>query len=122
MNASPLQCQDLFCLAKLITMVFSVAEAFMASTASSKGAGSKPSPLRFNTPNKNESSEPLKPLRRANTFQNGSASQISASKAEVEPESPDAFDTVDNDDGTDGIRTSVDLDELPIELISLTDR
>lgn len=58
--------------------------------------------------------------KRAHTFHNGSI-------PEVQPnyDAPDAFDTAEhseNDDVTETARASVELDELPIELITLTDR
>lgn len=58
--------------------------------------------------------------KRAHTFQNGTAHQ-----AELDDAAPDAFDTAEyseNEDNTETARPSVELDELPIELITLTDR
>jgi hypothetical protein len=110
-------------------MVSSVSEIFMASTGQSKAPGARPSPIRPGaTPrqDKSEDTDSPKVPRRAHTFQNGTAVEATASRskemnADV-PESPDAFETTDNDEVVEHPRASVDLDELPIELISLTDR
>lgn len=58
--------------------------------------------------------------KRAHTFHNGSIPEVQPNH-----DAPDAFDTAEhseNDDVTETARASVELDELPIELITLTDR
>lgn len=64
--------------------------------------------------------------RRAHTFQSGTLPEpaspfITVQDAQHPPDSPDATETTDNDDWDAG-RASVDMGELPIELVSLTDR
>ncbi|WYZ40642.1 hypothetical protein EsH8_IV_000983 [Colletotrichum jinshuiense] len=103
----------------------------MASTAPSKATAARPATIR--TPSftrQSEDSDPLRLPKRAQTFQNGTTVDLSTtptssgkSKPADEPDAPDAFETrpsTDNDEGFDG-RGSVDLGELPIELVSLTD-
>jgi hypothetical protein len=111
-------------------MAFSIAEGFMSSTATPKGSGARPSPLRpttFNKSDKSDEPDSQKPPKRASTFQNGttaasrSVSSRTATPVMDLPQSPDAFETTDNEDGGELVRASVDMDELPIELISLTD-
>ncbi|KAH6654380.1 hypothetical protein BKA67DRAFT_492227, partial [Truncatella angustata] len=58
--------------------------------------------------------EPLTRSQRANTFQNGSNRQ--ATKSEQ-----DAFDAAESDDPIEPPRASVDLDDIPIELVSKID-
>lgn len=67
----------------------------------------------------------LAPPKRAHTIQNGATTEKLRDRSDGHASAPDAFDTsehTDNEDGNDVIRTSVDLDDLPIELITLTDR
>ncbi|OLN85810.1 Vacuolar protein sorting-associated protein 9b [Colletotrichum chlorophyti] len=104
----------------------------MASTGPSKVPAARPNTIR--TPSftrQSEDSDPLRVPKRAQTFQNGTIPDPMATRPVVpskatpvdEPEAPDAFETrpsTDNDDSYDG-RGSVDLGELPIELVSLTD-
>ncbi|KAK1580547.1 uncharacterized protein LY79DRAFT_303687 [Colletotrichum navitas] len=105
----------------------------MLPTGPSKSPAARPSTIR--TPSftrQSEDSDPLRVPKRAQTFQNGTATDPLAtstiSSISTQPDSseaPDAFETAarpstDNDDGFDG-RGSVDLGELPIELVSLTD-
>ncbi|EQB46816.1 hypothetical protein CGLO_14106 [Colletotrichum gloeosporioides Cg-14] len=112
-------------------MASSTVETLMASTGPSKSPAARPSTIRAPSfTRQSEDSDPLRVPKRAQTFQNGSAPDPlatpavpSKSKQADEPEAPDAFETrpsTDNDDGFDG-RGSVDLGELPIELVSLTD-
>ncbi|GKT88431.1 vps9 domain protein [Colletotrichum tofieldiae] len=105
----------------------------MSSTGPSKSLAARPGTIR--TPSftrQSEDSDPLRVPKRAQTFQNGTTTDplatpvISSLPTQPdEPEAPDAFETAgrpstDNDEGFDG-RGSVDLGELPIELVSLTD-
>lgn len=58
--------------------------------------------------------EPLTRTQRANTFQNGSTKP--PSRAE-----PDAFETPESDEPIEPPRASVDMDDIPIELVSKID-
>ncbi|KAJ2969808.1 hypothetical protein NQ176_g8478 [Zarea fungicola] len=96
----------------------------MASNSSdSVPSDRKPPASRVNShdaPLSRKASASLQMPKRAHTFHNDTAS--SGAKP---PEGLDAFetsqDTDDNDNAGDNARKSVDLDELPIELITLTD-
>lgn len=92
----------------------------------------RPNPLRtVKSFTPKETNDPLASPRtkRATTIQNGSLPKIvtsgqqMASQIAEEPESADAFENTHNDDTPvePQPRGSVDLDDLPIELISLTD-
>lgn len=63
--------------------------------------------------------------KRAGTLQNGTAN-ASKSAAGDDHKGPDAFETGNHsdheEDHEEHTRTSVEMDELPIELITLTDR
>lgn len=92
----------------------------------------RPNPLRTaKSFTQKETNDPLSSprVKRATTIQNGSLPKIvtigqqMASQITEEPESADAFENSQNDDTPvdPQPRGSVDLDDLPIELISLTD-
>lgn len=92
----------------------------------------RPNPLRTTKSfTQKETNDPLSSPRakRATTIQNGTlpklvnTGQQMASKIVEEPESADAFENTHNDDTPVEAqpRGSVDLNDLPIELISLTD-
>lgn len=104
----------------------------MASqTPSSKHADARPKPLRttksFPRADEQPPASPGARSQRASTIQNGAPPKVTAlgqapaSIIKVEEESPDAFETSQGDDPSEPPRTSVDLDDLPIELIGLTD-
>ena len=84
--------------------------------------GGKPSPSRLQSHDGTggrKNSDPSKRMKRANTFHNDHQPDPKESNA------PDAFETsehTDNDEPVDNTRASIELDELPIELITLTDR
>jgi hypothetical protein len=99
----------------------------MASQASDKPDPPRPGIARHTTfsprpvPDENDA---LRPPKRANTFQNGSPGEKPRNASKNDPEHPDAFETGDNsdDDAANEItRASIELDDLPIELITLTD-
>ncbi|TQN67075.1 Vacuolar protein sorting-associated protein 9b, partial [Colletotrichum shisoi] len=106
----------------------------MSSTGPSRSPAARPSTIRAPSfTRQSEDSDPLRVPKRAQTFHNGTTTDPLAVAPATpgkptlanEPEAPDAFETAgrpstDNDDGFDG-RGSVDLGELPIELVSLTD-
>lgn len=92
----------------------------------------RPNPLRTTKSfTRAEDNDPLSMPRpkRASTIQNGSLPKLVTSGQPItsqiveEPESADAFENTQNDDTPvePQPRGSVDLDDLPIELISLTD-
>lgn len=101
----------------------------MAPPSPSTKPGNRHTPLRpasFARHERKTDPDPLMPPKRAHTFQNGTTMDsrtVSARAvlAESVPQSPDAFETTDNDEGEPG-RASVDMRELPIELASLADR
>ncbi|KAF5026048.1 hypothetical protein F66182_1840 [Fusarium sp. NRRL 66182] len=99
-------------------IVYSSRTRFMASGSPSESFSARPSTTRtashIHTPKKQTSSggDRLTVPKRAHTFANDGA------------QSPDAFETgehSDSDDGAETTRASIELDILPIELITLTD-
>ncbi|KAH7354218.1 hypothetical protein B0T11DRAFT_125403 [Plectosphaerella cucumerina] len=96
----------------------------MSATGPSKSPAARPTPARVPSSNAEEFRRPLK----AHTF-NGSSSTdpLNRPPPAIKPDAPDAFETnadADNDDDSDGLdvaRGSIDLSDLPIELVSLTD-
>lgn len=100
---------------------------FMASHGRKGSLQGPKSPVR---PRSNSSratppdSEPAKPSpKRSHTIQNDGKANSFKNLIE-EPERPDAFETSQepvNDDVPEHSRDSIDLDELPIELVTLTD-
>lgn len=115
----------------------------MLSSITVTWRGPSPMPMASQTPRQNplrttksftrtENNDPLSTPRvqRANTYQNGtlpklvtSAQQITSQQIVEEPDSADAFENAQNEDTPvePQPRGSVDLDDLPIELIGLTD-
>ncbi|KAH8674082.1 hypothetical protein BX600DRAFT_509281 [Xylariales sp. PMI_506] len=103
----------------------------MATTASSTSAESRPGVLRstksFPRPDAQTSVEPVTRTHRASTVESAnSAPQItvrpgSPQKAQSGKAEPDAFETSESDDPIDPPRASVDLDDIPIELVSKID-
>ncbi|KAK2600312.1 hypothetical protein QQS21_004953 [Conoideocrella luteorostrata] len=76
----------------------------------------------FSQPASQDDGDSLKLPKRANTFQHNSINISHANDDDTER--PDAFESgghSDVEDNADATRTSVELDELPIELITLTD-
>lgn len=92
---------------------------------------SRPNPLRTTKSfTRTDHNDPLSSprIKRASTIQNGSLPKIVTSGQQItsqiveEPESADAFENNQAEDTPiEPPRTSVDLDDLPIELIGLTD-
>lgn len=92
----------------------------MASRSPSDGASARPSVPRTSTFSQisktpaSDGDDHLQVPKRAHTFAHAPPSG-----------SPDAFESADHDDIDDGLETtraSVELDILPIELVTLTDR
>ncbi|KAK8049331.1 hypothetical protein PG994_011061 [Apiospora phragmitis] len=70
--------------------------------------------------------DPLTRAQRASTFQNGTTPEIkviqtSPKKQRAGPDTRDAFETAEAAEPTEPPRASVDIEDIPIELISLTD-
>lgn len=85
---------------------------------------SKPQPSQ---PTASDDSDPLKAPRKAHTFANGTADENPYILGPHASAGPDAFDTGehsdgDADDALEASRASIELDILPIELITLIDR
>ncbi|KAF4338596.1 VPS9 [Fusarium beomiforme] len=104
-------------------IIHSSNQRFMASRNPSEGFSARPSTTRTashsqtSKTNASNSDDRLKVPKRAHTFAH-------ASTATDGTTSPDAFDTAEHSDSDDGIeitRASIELDILPIELITLTD-
>ncbi|KAI9166747.1 Vacuolar protein sorting-associated protein 9b [Paramyrothecium foliicola] len=108
-------------------MFYSPSERFMASQAPGKPSQPRPGITRLSSFSSNpvpDENDSLKPPKRAHTFQNGSPVEKQHSTSTGASHAPDAFETADGSDDEAGIeitRASIELDELPIELISLTD-
>ena len=71
--------------------------------------------------------DPLTRAQRASTFQNGTTPEIkviqtSPKKDRAEPDRRDTFETAETAEPIDPPRASVDIEDIPIELISLTDK
>lgn len=110
-------------------VISSLSNAPMASH--SDKSAKRPSPLRSTRSFSREDDAAAKEVtrsKRASTIQNGSPSgppvppKQTGSKQSTDPDTPDVFETTRNsEENMDPPRASVDLDDLPIELISLTD-
>ena len=88
----------------------------MSSTDSASAPRSELSPARTRDDAK------LNVPKRAHTFQSGTDTERTSPFDAAQADQPDAHEPTDNDDPGDAARASVDMGELPIELISLTDR
>lgn len=104
--------------------VYSSSQRLMASQSPEKSPGARPNAPRiasFSHHNDRDTNDSLRPPKRAQTYQSGSPVEDRRGK----PQSPSAFENNEDSDPEDGIeitRASVELDVLPIELVSLTDR
>lgn len=90
----------------------------MSSTSAASAPGSERSPTA------SKSASKINVPKRAHTFQSGTNPER-ASPFDTTvggSDHADANETTDNDDAGDVGRMSVDMGELPIELVSLTDR
>lgn len=113
-------------------MTFSLRTIPMApSTPPTKAAEPRPGPLRssrsFPRHGAQEVIDPLTRSQRANTIQNDGTPEITVQHTSPQKHGAgsgahDAFETDDADDGVEPPRASVDLDDIPIELVSLTDK
>ena len=83
-----------------------------------------PAPESERAPSRPKGDAKLAVPRRAHTFQSGTNAERASPFTAPESDSDQAgvYDANDNDDSGDAVRASVDMGELPIELVSLTDR
>lgn len=82
----------------------------------------RPSPFAHDT--KPEDSDETKPLNRAKTFPEVLPNSTSPGKIVEDRSAPDVFETTEQADIPEAIeitRPSIDLDDLPIELLTLID-
>lgn len=111
-------------------MSFSIS-ALMATSTPSKGSEPKPGSLRSTKsfPRHESQETPNTPSRsqRAHTIQNGSTPGIaihqpkSPQRQEAPSPNPNAFEASE-EEAVEPPRASVDLDDIPIELVSMTDK
>ncbi|OTA91803.1 hypothetical protein M434DRAFT_75531 [Hypoxylon sp. CO27-5] len=101
----------------------------MAPTTPSKGSEPKSGPLSssntFPRQHASESNQPRARAQRANTIENGAPPKVTVIQG-TPPETrekgkPDTFESETTDDVVEAPRASVDMDEIPIELVSKTD-
>lgn len=90
----------------------------------------RPGPVRISSfsPQTSQTSQTdhdnLRLPKRAHTFQNGSLVD-NPLEDDADTKAPDAFETGEHSEAEDGpetTRASIELDDLPIELITMTDR
>lgn len=109
-------------------IVYNPSQRFMSPQTKDGSDAARPGATRvatFSQQTQPNEDERLKLPKRANTFEHASLTEKNRAKADAEPAGPDAFETGDNTDNEDNIeitRASIELDDLPIELITLTDR
>ncbi|KAI1085671.1 hypothetical protein F5B20DRAFT_11903 [Whalleya microplaca] len=104
------------------------ASVFMAPTTPPQGSEPRPGSLRasksFTRSQTTETIDPLSRAQRANTIQNGATPEVTIiqnTPPQTQQRSrPDTFES-ENDDVLEAPRASVDMDEIPIELVSKTD-
>ena len=104
----------------------------MASETPTKATEPRPGSLRntksFPRHQISDSSDPLSNTpsspRRASTFQDGSVPEITVAETGAPQPSPgtDTFESESNEDLIEPPRASVDMDEIPIELVSMIDK
>lgn len=106
-------------------MVFQHSDRLMASQRSSASSG-RPTPSRVPshpTRTPSATADPLTSPKRANTIHNdGDSSQVGERGKVAQPDAFETSEHTDNDDVVENTRNSIELDDLPIELITLTDR
>lgn len=73
-----------------------------------------------------EANDPLQTLKRAHTFHDGTVPKITiaetGSPQKQPPSNADTFESEDNEESFEPPRASVDMDEIPIELVSTIDK
>lgn len=103
-------------------IVYSPSQRSMASQSRAARSGARPPPPRassHHSPTDDGDRDRVEPPKRAHTF------QTTSTIITREPDRADAFEADEHSDSEVGIevtRASVELDMLPIELITLTDR
>lgn len=103
-------------------IVYNSSQRSMAPSSPEQSAAARPTTSRTTSvPHKSERDDKdgLKPPKRAQTFQNGSQVE------EKDDKGSSAFEADEDSDADQDIeasRASIELDVLPIELVSLTDR
>ncbi|KAH9900627.1 hypothetical protein F4778DRAFT_739766 [Xylariomycetidae sp. FL2044] len=107
-------------------MSFSVSFPFMASSTPSRGSEPQPGSIRpsrsFSTQKAPETIDPLTRAQRANTIANSAAPELTVVQdAPSQNQAHDAFESEPAEDSIEAPRASVDMDEIPIELVSKTD-
>lgn len=109
-------------------IVYNPSQRYMASPGNDESAAARPTATRvatFSQPTQAGNDDPLTLPKRAHTFENAALTDANRAKVDDSETGPDAFETGDNTDHEDNIevtRASIELDDLPIELITLTDR
>lgn len=99
----------------------------MAPTSPSKNASPRPTRPPGRRESENSPTAGVTLPKKARTVEDGAApaalgvQRRTSGNSSNEPETPDLFESADADDAPEPPRASVDLDDLPIELIGLTD-
>ncbi|KAI0013641.1 hypothetical protein F4779DRAFT_562503 [Xylariaceae sp. FL0662B] len=101
----------------------------MAPTTPSKASEPRPGSLRtsksFTRGQTSDTIDPLSRAQRANTIQNGATPEVTIIQntppQNQQRANPDTFESEIADDTLEAPRASVDMDEIPIELVSKTD-
>lgn len=109
-------------------LIYSSSQRLMASPSRDKSPAARPGAPRVASfshqpgDNDRDDGDALKPPKHAQTFHNGSPVPGKRDKSDAS----DAFETNDDnsdaDEGVEITRASIELDVLPIELVTLTDR
>ncbi len=90
-----------------------------------KGAAPRPGSLRstksFPRHQVTESNDPLKSPKRANTFQDGTVPEITVAETSS-LQKQDTFESETGEEPFEPPRASIDMDEIPIELVSMIDK
>ena len=101
----------------------------MASETPTKAPEPRPGSLRstktFPRHQVSESTDPLlNSPRRASTFHDGAVPEITVADSGATPalHPADTFESESNEDPVEPPRASVDMDEIPIELVSMIDK
>jgi hypothetical protein len=109
-------------------MVLSITSVLMApvsptfKTAEPRGGVLRPT-KSFPRHDVSEDNDPLAQPKRSNTVQNGALPEISVTQNQSpRAAQPDTFESQGIEDPLDPRRASVDMADIPIELVSMTDK
>ncbi|CAI6088883.1 unnamed protein product [Clonostachys chloroleuca] len=108
-------------------MVFQSSDRSMAPPSPRKASGGRPgtkraaSASRSNPDTEKDSKESPKLAKRSHTFQPGAQHKPQRHDAQETPDTFDGAEHTDNEESIEVSRASVELDSLPIELVTLTD-